>query len=332
MVWADRAGEFIIIRTANRTTSEVWLVDARSPTIPARRVAERRPGIEYSVGHQPGSAGGWLLIVTNEGANEFRLMRAPVSQSARWEEVVAEIPGERIHEVEVFAGHIVLATVRDSRQWLRLLPWAALEEPDPLSQSKTVDAGVPGGLLNLGHNEEFDVDSILVEVESYLIPLTWQTVELSTGRRQQIRQHPVPNYDSDQYVLEERWVTARDGEAVPIRLVRHVDTALDGSAPLCLYGYGAYESSFWPGFEIALLSLLDRGVVFVHAGIRGGGEMGRRWWLEGRMETKLNTFTDFIDVADIVIRGCATRSRSTARSGSPGRRSLRASPPTSPRT
>lgn len=297
-LWADRAGELIVIRTANSTTSEVWLVDARSPAAPARLVAERRQGVEYSVGHLPGPAGGSLLIVTNDGAQEFRLMRAPMGDWTQWQEVVTEIKGERIHDVEVFANYIVLTTVRDSRQWLRLLPWSALDEPDPLSRSVTVDAGVPGGLVTLGHNEEFDVESILVEVESYVVPRTWQTIELSSGQRVQIKQHPVPNYDPDQYVSEERWVTARDGEQVPIRLVRHVDTVLDGSAPLCLYGYGAYESSFWPGFEIALSSLLDRGVVFVHAGIRGGAEMGRRWWLDGRMLHKLNTFTDFIDVAD----------------------------------
>lgn len=299
-VWADRAGELIVIHTANRNTSEVWLVDATQPDQPARLVAERRSDIEYTVGHLPGEAGGSLLIVTNDGAEEFRLVRAPTEHPdvSSWAEVIPQIPGERMHDVEVFASHVVLTTVRDARQWLRLLPVAALDEPDPLSQSVTVDAGVPGGLITLGHNEEFDATDLLVEVESYVEPLTWQRIDFVSGRREQVRQQPVPNYEATDYVLEERWVHGRDGERIPVRLARHVATPLDGTAPLCLYGYGAYESSFWPGFEIALASLLDRGVVFAHAGIRGGGEMGRRWWIDGRLMRKRNTFTDFIDVAD----------------------------------
>ncbi len=95
-----------------------------------------------------------------------------------------------------------------------------------------------------------------------------------------------------------RWVTASDGEQVPVKLARHKDTPLDGAAPVLLYAYGAYESSFWPGFDGSIPSLLDRGVVFAHALIRGGGEMGRRWYLAGSMMNKRNTFTDFIDVAD----------------------------------
>jgi oligopeptidase B len=299
-VWSDRAGDYIVIHTANRNTSEVWLVPTDEPTTRARLVSKRRPGIEYSVGHLPGSSGGELLIVTNDGAEEFRLVRATMAEpdADHWVEVVAAQPHERIHDVEVFAGHVVLTVVREGRQLLRILPRAALALTDPLQDSVIVDAGVPGGLLTLGHNEEFDVDHILIEVESYVEPLTWHTVDLASGSRELVKRTPVPNYDASEYVLEERWVEARDGARIPVRLVRSKGTALNGTAPLLLYGYGAYESSFWPGFETWLPSLLDRGVVFVHAGIRGGGEMGRRWWVDGRLMRKLNTFTDFIDVAD----------------------------------
>ena len=156
----------------------------------------------------------------------------------------------------------------------------------------------PVGLLTLWHNEEPDVDSVLVQVESYTDPGQWQRVNLDSGDRTVVRRRELPNYASDDYVMEVRWVTARDGEPIPVKIARHVDTPLDGTAPVLLYGYGAYESSFWPGFDGSLPSLLDRGVVFVHALIRGGGEMGRRWYLGGSMLTKRNTFTDFIDVAD----------------------------------
>ncbi len=299
-LWADRAGDYIVIHTANRDTSETHLIDAHQAAKPPRCVAVRRTGVEYVVGHIPSDTGGSLLIVTNDGAQEFRLMSADVTSTSPsdWSEVIAEQPNERLHNVDVFRGHVVLRTVRRGRQRLRLLTWDALNMADPLSYSTVVDGGIPGGHITLSHNEEFGADHVLVQVESFVQPLQWQAIDLETGERSLVHEQAIPNYDANQYVLEERWVTARDGEEVPVRLVRHVATPLDGSAPLLLWGYGAYESAFWPGFEIPLASLLDRGMVFAHAGIRGGGDMGRRWWLDGRLERKINTFTDFIDVAD----------------------------------
>ena len=299
-VWADRAGELIVIESKNRNTSEVWLVAAERPEEAAFVVAARRRGIEYTIGHSPGASGGNLLIVTNDGAEEFRLVQARVAEPAasHWTEVVAERADERIHGVEVFAEHVVLATVREGRQRLRIYPKGDPGAADPLQGSIVVDAGIPGGLLTLAHNMEFATDRILVEVESYVEPLAWQLIDLGSGRREEIKKRRVPTHVTSNYILSERWIEARDGQRVPVRLVRHVDTALDGRAPLLLYGYGAYESSFWPGFETWLPSLLDRGVFFVHAGIRGGGEMGRRWWIDGRLMRKMNTFNDFIDVAD----------------------------------
>ncbi|HVQ88153.1 MAG TPA: prolyl oligopeptidase family serine peptidase [Actinomycetes bacterium] len=299
-VWSDRAGDYIVLHTANRNTTEVRLISSRNPQEPPRIVAPRRPGIEYSVAHLPETAQDSLLIVTNDQAREFRLVRAPITSTdpADWKTVVGEQPDERIHDVDIFDGHVVVSTVREGRQLLRLMSWSTLGKDRPFADSIVVEPGSPGALLTLGANEEFAVSHVLIEVESYVRPLEWHQVELSTGQRTVVKRRDVPNYDADHYVLEERWVDATDGERIPVRLVRAKHTALDGTAPLMLYGYGAYESSFWPGFETWLPSLLDRGFVFVHAGIRGGGEMGRRWWLDGCMHRKTNTFTDFIDVAD----------------------------------
>jgi len=299
IVWADRAGEFIVIHTNNRDTSEEWLLSATHPTRPATLVSQRRPQIEYTVAHLPDSEGGRLLVVTNDGATEFQLVHCAVDApgSAHWKPLVVSKARERLHTVDVFANHCVLSLVSDGRQILRIVPNSELHA-DPLHRSHDIQASVSGGLLSLWHNEEFDVDSVLIEEESYISPLSWHEVDLASGARQLIHRQNVPAYNERDYVLEERWVSARDGEQIPLKLVRHTDTPLDGTAPLLLYGYGAYESAFWPGFEASLASLLDRGVVFVHAGIRGGGYCGRRWWLGGRLKTKMNTFTDFIDVAD----------------------------------
>ncbi len=301
-VWNDRAGELIVISTFNRNTSEVWLVDAQHPDEPAWAVAPRRRGVEYTVAHLPGEGRGELLIVTNDGAQEFRLMVGPAAGSSpdAWTEVVPGSADTRLHDVDVFASHVVLSTVSNGQQLLRVLPRkvVASGRPVALVDVLTIEAGVPGGLVTLWHNEEPDVDSVLIEVESYTEPGQWLRVDLNSGERATIRRRELPHYDADNYVMELRWVTARDGERVPVKLARHKDTPLNGSAPVLLYAYGAYESSFWPGFDGSLPSLLDRGVVFAHAMIRGGGDMGRRWYLDGCMLNKRNTFTDFIDVAD----------------------------------
>lgn len=302
VTWGDRAGDLIVIRTFNRNTSEVWLVDSHRPQEPAWIVTPRRRGHEYTVAHLPGSGSGELLVVSNDGAVEFRLLRAPVATSTpeTWIEVVPEAGDERLHDVDVFAQHVVLGTVSAGQQLVRILPRAAVASAEPidLQSTRVVEAGVPAGLLTLWHNEEPDVAAILIEVESYVDPGQYVSVDLESGVRTVVHRRELPKYEIDDYVSEFHWVTARDGERVPVKLARHRDTALDGSAPLLLYAYGAYESSFWPGFDGSLPSLLDRGVVFAHALIRGGGEMGRRWYLDGYLSKKRNTFDDFIDVAD----------------------------------
>jgi oligopeptidase B len=209
--------------------------------------------------------------------------------------------------------------VRSGHQLLQVLPLSALENRASLDAALVADAGIPGGLLTLWHNEEPDVDAVLIEVESYIQPAQWWRVALDTGERTLVKSTELPHYRPDDYVLELRWVTARDGEQVPVKIARHQDTRLDGTAPALLYGYGAYESSFWPGFDVAIPSLLDRGVVFAHALIRGGGDMGRRWYVAGRLLTKRNTFTDFIDAADqLEAQGLVDGSRIVSRGLSAG--------------
>jgi oligopeptidase B len=300
VVSATRSGELVVLHTANRDTSEAWLLPARDAEAQAVVVEPRREGIEYSIAHVPGEQGGQLLITTNDDAPEFRVMSAPVKTPGRshWLEVVAESKDERVVGVDVFARHVVLELVRDAQQVLRIVPAPDVGTPTSATNRLDLTSGVPGGLLSLGPNEEFDVDAITVEVEGYLVPRTWQSADLATGERTELKRTLVPDFDPDRYVAERRSVAARDGAVVPVTIVRHRDTELDGTAPLLLYGYGAYESAWWPGFEPALPSLLDRGAVFAHAHIRGGGEGGRRWWLDGRLGTKVNTFNDFIDVAD----------------------------------
>jgi oligopeptidase B len=296
----SRTGSYVIIRTVNRLTTEEWLVDAHQPEEPARLVQPRERGVEYTVEHLAGPDGGELLIVTNHEATEFRLVRAPVGTPGRehWLELVAEHPTERLVAADAFGEHVVLTLMSQARRILRVFHASALGAEDADLRALDIEARSAAGIVELSHNEEYGVGHVLVEEQSYTTPPRWYRVELATGDRELVHEEEVPGYDEGRYLSERHWVDARDGERIPVTLVRRTDTPLDGTAPVLLYGYGAYEYEFEPEFDLALTSILDRGMVFAHAHIRGGGAMGRRWWLDGRMQRKLNTFNDFIDVAD----------------------------------
>jgi oligopeptidase B len=318
-VGATRSGEWVVITCASRNTSEVRVVPAHDPTAPPTALRPRRRETEYFAAHVPGADGGTWLVVTNDDAVEFRLMAAPASEPTAWREVLPENPHERLHGVDVFARHAVLSLVRDAEQVLRVVPLVELLAGGPFDSAVEVTAGVPGGLLTMGPNEEPDTDAILVQVESCVQPLRWDSVELDTGRRATVKAVEIPGYDPAAYQVERLEVAARDGEVVPVTLARHCDVALDGTAPLLLYGYGAYESAWWPGYERWLPSILDRGVVYAQAHIRGGGEGGRRWWLQGRLANKQHTFDDFVDVADALAdQGLVDGSRIVSRGLSAG--------------
>ena len=298
-VRATRSGGLVVITTENRDTREVWVVDAARPLEPPRSVGGRRPGVEYDAEHAVLPDGtDTLLIVTNDDAQEFRLARCPVPRDAdqdhlSWEPVRPEEPSERLERVDAFATHVVLSFRSDVRHRLRVLPLDALDSPgfviDPLFEAGTVDQT---------HNEHFEATAVTVVDESYVHPPVWSDVDLRTGVRTERHRQDAPGHDPDDYVCETHHFPSPDGTQVPTTLVRRRDVPLDGTAPALLYGYGAYESCDDPAWDPALPSLLDAGVVFVATHVRGGGEGGRRWWLDGHLAHKQNTFTDHIAVAD----------------------------------
>ena len=311
-----RSRDVIVIESANRDTSEVWLVDAHAPESAPRVVEERRRGIEYRCEHARTPDGDRLLIVTNEDAPEFRLMSAPLSSPGRgtWVELLAEDPAERLYTATAFAGHVVTTLRRDATLFARAY---RLAEDGRLVDPVDIGPSWPVGTLELAHNELFDTDELQVVEESWLHPKTWYAVDLTSGKRRRLLQQEVPAYDVDAYV-EERLYAEVGAIRLPITVVRHVDTPLDGTAPCLLYGYGAYEACFEPEFDAALTALLDHGVVWAHAGIRGGGEGGRRWWLDGHLEHKQNTFSDQIAAADFLADGLVDGTRIVTRGLSAG--------------
>ena len=291
-----RSGDLVVATARSRETTEVWLVDAHSPTQEATCVEPRRRGVEYDVEHARLASGrDVLLLLTNDGATEFRLMEAPLATPGRehWHERIAENPSERLHAVEAFADALVLSLRRDGSPCLRVLPLEG-DGDGGLDLAPTL----PAGRISLGRNEMWHTESVTVVEESSISPATWWDVDLRTGARTLRHRQEAPGHEPELYVTQREEVVGPDGTSVPFTLTRHRQTPLDGSAPCLLWGYGAYESCDDPEFDPALTSLLDRGVVHVHTHVRGGGERGRWWWLDGRLEHKQHTFDDHVTVAE----------------------------------
>jgi len=306
-----RSGAFVVVQVASELTSEAWLLDAGDPGGVPRVVAPREQGHEYTVDHH----GDTLYIVSNDGAVNFRLMAAPAGapQRENWREVIPHREDVKLDGVDLFARHMVLYERAGGLRRISHGPVGSASTA-VIPQPEEVYVAWPGS------NREWDTDTLRFEYSSLITPRSSVDHDLRTGARTVVKEEPVlGGYDRTQYVTERLWATAPDGVRVPLSLVRRRDVPLDGSAPALLYGYGSYEISVEPSFAIPRLSLLDRGLVYAIAHIRGGGEMGRRWYDDGKLMRKRNTFTDFIAAADhLVHSGHTSHDRLAIRGGSAG--------------
>jgi oligopeptidase B len=309
-----RNSEAIVISLGSKLTSEVWLIDAHQPTSDPVVVAPRREGVEYDVEH----AGDQLLIVHNDGAENFCLATAPLDSPGHehWRTLIAGSPERRLLGVDAFADHVILFERRDGLTALSVLRRAdgELAEPTP------VEFDEPIYTLSPGSNPEWTATSYRFSFTSMVTPNAVYDYDVASGELALRKQQAVlGDVDLSAYRQYREWATASDGTRIPLSLVARADVTPDGNAPVLLYGYGSYEHSVDPYFSIARLSLLDRGVVYVIAHVRGGGEMGRQWYDQGKMLAKRNTFTDFIAAADhLVAAGWTNSERIVAQGGSAG--------------
>jgi oligopeptidase B len=322
VVREPRLGGPVVLWAESRDTREVWVLDAADPDAVPRSVGGRRRGVEdHAEPARLPDGSDVLLVVTNDGATEFRLVAAPVPRDAdqdhtTWWDVRPEDPAERLERVDAFAGHVVLSLRRDGQRCLRLLP---LDSLDSLGgEGVLLRPQFPCGTLALSTNREADVSRVLVVEESYVEPAVWSQVDLATGRRHPVHRQEAPGHDPSSYVCEMLAFPAADGTWVPVTVVRRHDVPLDGTAPCLVYAYGAYEAVEEPEFDPSLPSLLDRGVVYAHAHVRGGGELGRRWWDQGHLAHKVNTFSDLEAAADGLADGVVDGSRIVTRGLSAG--------------
>lgn len=303
----SRSGEWVVIETASKLSSEVLLVPAAEPTAPAAVVRPRADDIEYGLDHW----GDRWVVLTNEEATDFRVMTAPLDRPGEWTELVPHVAGRRITSVEAFAEHLILHEWADAQPRIRVLFRDGAE--------RTVHGADEPHDLELEANPEWHTGMVRYVVQSLTRPATVYEEDVRTGERTVLKQTPVPAVDLTDYASERLWAGSPDGTRVPVDIVYRKGTMPDGSAPLCVYGYGSYESSIPPWFGVARLSLLDRGVVWALVHPRGGGELGREWYLQGKLEHKRNTFVDTIaSVEHLVATGWANPAKIAIRGGSAG--------------
>ncbi|WP_238008319.1 S9 family peptidase [Dactylosporangium sp. AC04546] len=304
-----RSERFILVDISSKVTSEVLVIPADAPTTPPVSIAPRRQGVEYSVEHH----GHRFLILHNDGAEDFALSYTSVDTPGAWTTLIEHEPGTRLLQVDAFTGHLVVSLRRDGLTGIRVVP---------LQGAAPYDISFPEPLYSVGpeSNLEYDTTSFRLHYVSLVTPDSIFDCNLDSGTLTLRKQKPVlGDFDPSRYEQYREWAIAEDGTRVPISIVAATGTPRDGSAPAVLYGYGSYEASMDPWFSIPRLSLLDRGVVFAVAHIRGGGEMGRRWYDEGKMLAKKNTFTDFVACAAHLVKAAWTSSdRLIARGGSAG--------------
>jgi oligopeptidase B len=286
----DRA--YLFAQSQSSTTTEARCLPSDRPTDAWRLVVPRETDHEYYVDHR----GDRFYIRSNKGAKNFRLVTAPVADPdpRNWKELVGARPDVLLEDVQLFADHCVLAEREQGLQRLRVI--------DPSGGAgHSVTFPEPAYTVMPDANPEFQTKQFRFGYQSLVTSASVFDFDLVTHTRKLLKQTEVPGYDASRYTSERILATAPDGAKVPIDLVYKKDVPRDGKAPLLLYGYGSYGFSLPVVFQPQRLALLDRGVVYAQAHIRGGSEMGRAWHDQGKMMAKRNTFTDFIAAAEYLI-------------------------------
>ncbi|MCT9821547.1 S9 family peptidase [Microbacterium sp. W1N] len=311
-----RSDQYLVIEVGSSITTEEFLVPADDLRREPRSIWPRVEGVEYSATHAVVDGADVLYILHNDGALDFELVAVPASDPQGERRVVLpHTPGTRLLDVSAFRDWGVVSYRREGLARMGMLDYATGTVAE-LAFDEPLYAAGPGG------NPEWAPPLLRIGYGSFITPGTVYDYVVATGELLLRKQQPVlGGYSAQEYGQERVWATASDGVQVPISLVwkRSFGDPGDGPRPVHLYGYGSYEHSIEPGFSVARLSMLDRGVVFAIAHVRGGGEMGRQWYEDGKLRHKRNTFTDFVACAEhLVSTGITTPDRMVAEGGSAG--------------
>jgi oligopeptidase B len=293
-VGRSRDKEIVFLHALSKTSVEARYMRANEPNGTLKVILPRQPEHEYDVDHRNNT----FYIRTNKGAKNFRIVTAPVNDPSEknWKEFVAHKPAVKLESISLFANHAVLSEWENGLEQLEVVDFKTdkrhrIKFPEPVYSAE------------LSTNHEFDTSVVRYGYNSLVTPFSIFDYDMNTGQATLLKQVEVPGgFDRTNYKSERVFATAADGTKVPLSIVYRKGVKLDGSAPLLLYGYGSYGISIEPTFSSNRLSLLDRGVIFAIAHIRGGGELGEEWRQAGRMMNKMNTFTDFIASAEALIK------------------------------
>ena len=308
-----RDERFICIGVESTVSSELRCTPAAAPgefTV----LAPRERDVEYEADHYDGR---WVILTNAPDAEgnkapNYRLATAPTGATSRaeWTNWIAHRDDVLLEGFELFEGFTAIGERSNALERIRLLK---------ADGDEYVAADEPAYSMGLSVNAEPATEWLRYGYTSMTTPGTTYELNVKTGERRLLKQQPVIGYDPSKYVTERSWATARDGTRIPVSLVYRKGFRKDGTAPLLQYAYGSYGMSMDPGYSLTTTSLLDRGMVYAIAHVRGGMEMGRKWYDDGKLQNKINTFTDFIDVTDhLVAEGWAAQDRVAAYGGSAG--------------
>ncbi len=307
-----QSSKFIVFDVHDHETSEVHLIDADEPTSPARLIAARNTGHEYEVEHHNDR----LIITTNSNDSEdLRICQTPLTDLGmeNWQEILPHIPGRLILDTVVYENHMARLEREDGLPRIVVTRLSDGEEHSISFDEEAYSLGLSSGY-------EFHTTTIRFTYSSMTTPAEVYDYDMETRERQLRKRQEVPSgHTPENYITKRVFATAEDGEQVPISLLYHKDTPIDGTAPLLLYGYGAYGIAIPASFATTRLSLVDRGFIYAVAHIRGGKDKGYRWYKTGKREGKTNTFKDFIAAGEhLAASGYTSRGRIIGSGGSAG--------------
>jgi oligopeptidase B len=308
----SRSDRYVYIVLDSTVSTEYRYASTEDPALEFRVAIPRQRDHEYELE----DVGDRFVIRTNDAAANFRIVIAPavtLADRATWVDVIAHRDDAFIADFAVFRDYLAITERSGGLRRLRVRAWMGARE-------WLIDADEPAFVMDFGANEEIDSHTLRYTYSSLTTPLTTYDYDLDTGARRLLKRDPVEGgFDSAHYATEFVFATARDGTRVPVSLLYRQDFVRDGTAPLYQYAYGAYGHSTDPTFRASVLSLVDRGFVYAIAHVRGGQELGRAWYDDGRLLAKRNTFTDFIDVTHFLVReGYVDATRLCAMGGSAG--------------
>ena len=304
-----RDDRYIVIGLDSTVSNETRYTPAANPGA-FKVLAPRARDIEYDADHFDGR---WVIRTNDGGARNFKIVTAADGSASRkdWKDWIAHDPQVYVEGIELFDGFAAVAERSGGLERVRILKEGG--------GSEYVKADESAYSMGLDANPEPDTDWVRYSYTSMTTPATTYELNVKTGERRELKRQPVPGYDPANYVTERLWAPAKDGTKIPVSIVYRKGFEKNGKAALLQYGYGSYGASMDPGFSVTTVSLLDRGMAYAIAHIRGGQEMGRAWYEDGKLLHKKNTFTDFVDVTDYLVKkGYAAPDRVAALGGSAG--------------